>query len=169
MSIRAVGDNIYGSYDKGKKAMSENMCLGTLFGMFTTWMNGIVNTYFMKPQKNGVSKLFSEQDTDEQGRPLFFTEDGGQTTEDTGVPVLKNVPILMQGIMYTVIDAARMCKQDGIKATYQYIKGNDVAKANMRKLISDILMSFLLAALFKFAVDPAYKQYKKGMKDNPVL
>lgn len=49
MSIRAVGDNIYGSYDKGKKAMAENTSLGIMFGMFTTWMNGIVNNYFMSP------------------------------------------------------------------------------------------------------------------------
>lgn len=169
MSIRAVGDNIYGSYDKGKKAMAENTCLGTLFGMFTTWMNGIVNTYLMKPQKNGVSRLFKEQEIDEQGRLLFFTEEGEVTTEDTGMPVLKNVPMITQGIMYTVIDAARMCKQDGVKAAYDYIKGNDVAKANMRKLISDVLIGMLLWALFKFAITPEYKEYKKGMEDNPVL
>lgn len=169
MSIRAVGDNIYGSYDKGKRAMAENTCLGTLFGMFTTWMNGIVNTYFMKPQKNGVSRLFKEQEIDEQGRLLFFTEEGEVTTEDTGMPVLKNVPMITQGIMYTVIDAARMCKQDGVRAAYDYIKGNDVAKANMRKLISDMLIGMLLWALFKFAITPEYKEYKKGMEDNPVL
>lgn len=57
MSIRTVGDNIYGSYDKGKKAMAENTSLGIMFGMFTTWMNGIVNNYFMAPQKNNVSRL----------------------------------------------------------------------------------------------------------------
>lgn len=169
MSIRAVGDNIYGSYDKGKRAMAENTCLGTLFGMFTTWMNGIVNTYFMKPQKNGVSRLFTEQEIDEQGRALFFTEEGEVTTEDTGMPVLKNVPMITQGIIYTVVDAARMCKQDGVKAAYDYIKGNDVAKANMRKLLSDILIAFLLFALFKFALDPAYKEHKKEMKDNPIM
>lgn len=169
MSIRALGDNIYGSYDKGKKAMAENTCLGTLFGMFTTWMNGIVNTYFMKPQKNGVSRLFQEQEIDEQGRQLFFNEDGEIVYEDTGMPVYKNVPMITQGILYTVLDIARMCKQGGIKSAYDYIKGDIVAKSNMRKLISDMLIAMLLATLFKYAITPEYKEYKKGMQDNPVL
>lgn len=49
MAIRAVGDNIYGAYDKSKKAMSEFHSLGISFAMFTTWMNGIINNYIMKP------------------------------------------------------------------------------------------------------------------------
>ena len=46
-SIRALGDNIYGSYDKSKKGMAEHASYGFLFGSFSTWMNGIVNNYFM--------------------------------------------------------------------------------------------------------------------------
>lgn len=29
--------------------MAENTSLGIVFGMFSTWFNGIVNNYFMKP------------------------------------------------------------------------------------------------------------------------
>ena len=46
-AIRGLGDNIYGSYDKGKRAMEENTSYGFLFGSFSTWMNGIINNYFM--------------------------------------------------------------------------------------------------------------------------
>jgi len=46
-AIRALGDNIYGSYDTSKKAMAEHRAYGFLFGSFSTWMNGIVNNYFM--------------------------------------------------------------------------------------------------------------------------
>lgn len=54
-TIRGLGDNIYGSYDKGKKGMVEHESWGFILGSFTTWMNGIVNNYFMPTQKNGVS------------------------------------------------------------------------------------------------------------------
>lgn len=173
MSIRAVGDNIYGSYDKGKKAMAENTSLGIMFGMFTTWMNGIVNNYFMAPQKNNVSKLMQEQEINEQGEKLYFNEKGEVLTLEEGgdenLPVYKNVPMITQGIMYTVLDMARLCKSGGIKAALDYMNGNAVAKANMRKLISDLLMWALFAMLFGLALDPAYKEHKKNAADNPVI
>ena len=37
--------------------MAENTSLGIVFGMFSAWFNGIVNNYFMKPQKNGAFGL----------------------------------------------------------------------------------------------------------------
>lgn len=42
------------------------------------------------------------QETDEQGRLLFYDENGGITTEDTGLKVTKNVPIIVQGIFPTL-------------------------------------------------------------------
>lgn len=173
MSIRAVGDNIYGSYDRGKKAMAENTSLGIMFGMFTTWMNGIVNNYFMAPQKNNVSRLIQEQEINDQGEKLYFNEQGEVLTLEEGgdenLPVYKNVPMITQGIMYTVLDMARLCKSGGVKAALDYMQGNEVAKANMRKLISDLLMWALFAALFGLALDPAYKEHKKNAADNPVI
>lgn len=173
MSIRAVGDNIYGSYDRGKKAMAENTSLGIMFGMFTTWMNGIVNNYFMSPQKNNVSKLVQEQEINDQGEKLYFNEQGEVLTLEEGgdenLPVYKNVPMITQGIMYTVLDMARLCKSGGVRAALDYMQGNEVAKANMRKLISDLLMWALFAMLFKLALDPAYKEHKKTAADNPVV
>lgn len=173
MSIRAVGDNIYGSYDRGKKAMAENTSLGIMFGMFTTWMNGTVNNYFMAPQKNNVSRLTQEQEINDQGEKLYFNEQGEVLTLEEGgdenLPVYKNVPMITQGIMYTVLDMARLCKSGGVKAALDYMQGNEVAKANMRKLISDLLMWALFAALFGLALDPAYKEHKKNAADNPVI
>jgi len=44
-----VANNIYGSYDKSLKAQYEHTALGWAFGMYTTWMNGFYNNWFMKP------------------------------------------------------------------------------------------------------------------------
>lgn len=168
-AIRAVGDNIYGAYDKSKKAMCEFHSLGICFGMFTTWMNGIVNNYFMKPQRNGISQLLEEQEIDENGNLLFFDEYGNITTENTGMPVYKFVPPIVMGIIPSIAILSRMCKDKGLKATMDYIKATPVMKANMRKLLSDILMTVFMMLLFKLALDPAYKEHKKNAEDNPLL
>lgn len=168
-AIRALGDNIYGSYDRGKRAMAENASYGFLFGSFSTWMNGIINNYFMPTQKNGVSALKLEQELDEQGNKQFFDEHGNITTEDTGMPVYKNVPIIVQGIFPTMRDVVNITREDGLKAAIAYIKGNNMVKANVFKLTSDALMWMLLAALFGLVLSPAYKEHKKTAQDNPVL
>ena len=46
---------------------------------------------------------------------------------------------------------------------------NDVARRNMRRLMRDILVSLLLAGLFKLWVDPAYKDHKKRAKGEAIL
>lgn len=173
--IRNLGDNIYGSYDKGKRAMAENTSIGIVFGMFSTWFNGIVNNYFMKPQKNGAFGLQQIQETDDQGHPLFYDEHGGITTEDTGMKVTKQVPIIVQGIFPTLgvlVDIFR--KTDGglstkIEQMRKYLNADQHEKANMRKLLSDLLMWLLFSMIFKLAVSPAYKDYKKSMDENPLL
>ena len=168
-AIRGLGDNIYGSYDKGKKGMVEHESWGFILGSFTTWMNGIVNNYFMPTQKNGVSQLYTEQEIDEQGRKLFFDEYGNITTEDTGMPVLKHVPLIVQGILPSIGNILSIAKLDGFDAVKKYIQSNEVVKANMLKLGSDALLWLLLALLFKLAITPQYKEYKKEMAEHGVL
>jgi hypothetical protein len=55
LSIKNVANNIYGSYDKSLKSMGENMAIGWVFGMYTTWMNGIWNNWMMKPGQYNIS------------------------------------------------------------------------------------------------------------------
>ena len=168
LSIRALADNIYGAYDLGKKAMYENLAITTFFGMFTTWMGAIVNNYLMVPQKS-YNRLRETQETDEQGNKLFFDKDGNITIEDTGVPVLKWDLVLGYGILPTIMAAVKLCKNKGVLEARKYLTSDPIAKANMLKLTSDLLMWLLLSSLFKFLLDPAYKEHKKTAADNPVL
>lgn len=48
-AMKNVANSIYGSYDRSTRAAYEHMALGTFFGMFSTWMNGIYTNYMMKP------------------------------------------------------------------------------------------------------------------------
>jgi hypothetical protein len=69
----------------------------------------------------------------------------------------------MQDIFY-------ITKDNGWRAAYDYMKADPVAKANMRKLLSDMFIWLFLSVAFKYAfMDPAYSDYKKEMKSNPIL
>ena len=48
-SFKGVAKNIYGAYDKSTRAMMDHMALGTVFGAFSTWMNGIYTNWMAKP------------------------------------------------------------------------------------------------------------------------
>lgn len=56
-SVRGLADNIYGAYDKSKQGMAMFELQGVMFGTFSNWMNGIINTYFMSAQKNNTTLL----------------------------------------------------------------------------------------------------------------
>ena len=169
LAIKEVADNIYGAYDKSLKSMGEHTTIMWFFGMYTTWMNGIWNNYFMKPGKYIANRSNMEQQTNEAGKPLFLDENGNITEEDTGMPLYHNVPTIVQGIAYTIRDLYYITKDGGLQAMKEYITANPTVRANLAKLISDMLVTLLMFIAFKFALDPAYKDYKKDMKNNPVL
>jgi len=46
--FKNFADTIYGSYNQSTRAKYENVALGRNFGVFSTWMNGIVEVYTKK-------------------------------------------------------------------------------------------------------------------------
>lgn len=179
-TFKTFSDNIYGSYNKSTRAKYENTAIGRNFMFFSTWMNGIVDNYMKKTQiSQGESKL--QQEVDYNGQPLFFEEDGTITTTDTGVPVMKDVPIMVQGIFATLTQAAKTmyhCGMDengnwsfskGWKSVQSDIWTNEVARRNVRKLLRDILIGGLLTALFKLWLSEVYKDHKKNADGRDVV
>lgn len=73
------------------------------------------------------------------------------------------------GVFPSIGILASMCKEKGFKATWDYMQSNPVMKANMRKILSDLLMAIFMLALFKLALDPAYEEHKKEAADNSVI
>ena len=170
-TFKTFSDNIYGSYNKSTRAKYENTAIGRNFMFFSTWMNGIVDVYMKKTQiSQGESKL--QQEVDYNGNPLFFTEDGTITNEDTGIPVMKGVPIMVQGVFATLGDMAKTfyhCGMDeeghwsaskGWNAIKTDIWTNEIARRNIRRLFRDILIGGLLTALFKLWISKAYQKHK---------
>lgn len=183
LSIKNVSNNIYGSYDRSLRAMGENKALGWAFGMYTTWMNGMWNNYFMKPGEYNIHQMRTEVETDENGNELWLDEYGnviiqlidenGNKTyinQETGevakpdVPILKHIPVIVQGIYYTFKDIFNVFTGEGLEATKAYLKGNDVAKKNIRKFSYDLLAVLLHLLLLMFAKE-AYTDHKKHAKE----
>lgn len=188
LSIKNVANNIYGSYDKSLKAQYEHTALGWAFGMYTTWMNGFYNNWFMKPGQYNINRMETEIETDENGNQIymddygnlvtriqnndgsiiFIDKDGNEIDGKDLTPVLKNVPIIVQGIWYTLKDAFQIIRQKdggGLAAAYKYIQSNEVDKRNMKQAIYSLLVALLFMLLFTFALTPAYKDSKKKSSD----
>lgn len=84
------------------------------------------------------------------------------------MPVTKLVPPIVYGIIPGIAILSRMIKEEGWNSAYEYMKSDPIMKANMRKLLSDLLMTLLMFGLFKYIFDPAYKDHKSA-KNNPVM
>lgn len=187
--MKNVANSIYGSYDRSTRAAYEHMALGVFFGMYSTWMNGIYANYMMKPGQytNGSTELIQDKDSagnfkflDDTGQVIvqYKKEDGSiqyfydgtmkQATENlTHIqPLMYRVPIVIQGIYYTLKDSLRAFSNGEFKSE---IWVDPVQRMNLLKLGSDLLASLLFSILYGCALDPAYKDFKKGMKDRDVL
>lgn len=188
-AMKNVANSIYGSYDRSTRAAYEHMAIGTFFGMFSTWMNGIYANYMMKPgqYQNGEFKL--EQATDEAGNFKFF-DDFGQTiiqiTDNDGnvkyfyegteqeatenltkiQPVMDKVPIVIQGIWYTLTDSFKALTKGNFK---EDIWLDPVQRKNLDKLFTDLLAWLVFALLYGLVLNPAYKEFKKGMKERDIV
>lgn len=170
LSIRGFADNIFGSYDKATKGMMEHVSWGSVFGQYTTWMNGIFNNYFARPGSYKTSLRKLKQQTDDNGNPLFFREDGSMTIEETNSPVVDSVPVPTQGIVYTLggIGEILLKSDNKWKDTIEYCKMEQNGQ-NLKKLLSDFIMMIIYAALVRGLWGAQYKEKKKHMVDDSMV
>ena len=188
--MRQVSNSIYGAYDKSMRAKYEHTALGLTFAMFSTWMNGAISNYFTKPGQYIDGFMDTEQDTDGSGNLLFMDENGVEVTQvkngdsiqyiytETGeqvsdpsklVPTLKNVPRVVQGVLYTLKDSFIAFSEGGLAQFKKDILSNPMQLYNLRKALSDLLATALFMAIFKLAIAPLYTDYKKNMKDESIV
>ena len=195
--IKSVSNSIYGSYDKSTKAMYEHIAIGQALGQFTTWMNGMIGNYWRKPgsptgelkeihsqNEFGEYEFFDEyynivvEKVRENGEKYYYNETTGEEVTGQVLPVIKYVPITSQGIIYSVLNLANKIvpvgfNQGGFKGIIDEIKKeiilNPQEAKNFRKLFSDIAIWLFIAMLYKFVLDPAYKDLKKNRNQQDIL
>lgn len=158
-SIKSLGDTIYGSYNRSTRAMYEHLAIGSQLGYFSTWMNGIYDVYFGKRHESSYQYTL-EQAEDENGNLLYFDENNNLTTNKTDTPYYKYTPMMVQGVLRTVKDIV------GDIILNRGSNLNDIIHdpsqlMNLRRLLSDLFIYGILAAIFKYLLAPAYKEHKK--------
>lgn len=184
-TFKNLANSIYGAYDKSVKAMYEHTAIASVFGMFTTWMNGMYANYFTKPGQYGNTDYKIDQASNEKGDLLFFDDLGNQiykhdnkwyydgtdieVTENLNnvQPVMDKIPVVVQGVWYSLIDACKAIRNGEIK---QFLADSPQDRKNLMKLLTDLLASMLISLLVKEALTSSYKTYKKeDMADNPFI
>lgn len=167
--IKNLGDTIYGSYNRSTKAMYENLAIGSQFGVFSTWMNGIYDVYLGKRRESSYETQKIQRE-DENGNKLWIDDNGNITTENTGVPCLTDIPLVVQGVLRTLQDTfAELYHGRGWEGLKQNIINNPMQMRNWKRLLSDALIGCLLYWLFEGIIDPAYKEHKKSGDGQNVL
>ena len=170
-SFKNMADSIYGAYNQSTKSKYENVAIGRNFALFSTWMNGMVDNYMKKTQLSN-SQYHAEIDT-RNGQNLYWNKLGEATTLEEGgdenCPVIKYVPDVVQGILYTLKDTFQEFYYNGTDGFKQNIWNNPIQKANLKKLLSDLLMALIVAGLFGTALTGAYESYKKSADPENVL
>lgn len=159
--IKNLGDTIYGSYNRSTKAMYENLALGSQFGVFSTWMNGIYDVYLGKRRESSYETQ-KVQKEDENGNKLWIDDNGNITTENTGVPYLTDIPLVVQGVWRTLQDTFQeLYHGRGWEGIKQNILDNPMQMRNWKRITSDALIALLLYWLFEEVISPAYQEHKK--------
>lgn len=167
--IKNLGDTIYGSYSRSTKAMYENLALGSQFGVFSTWMNGIYDVYLGKRRESSYETQ-QVQKEDENGNKLWIDDNGNITTENTGVPYLTDIPLIVQGVWRTLHDTvSELYHGRGWEGIKENIINNPMQMRNLKRIGSDLLVALLLYWLFEEVVNPAYKEHKKKGDGKDVL
>lgn len=167
--IKNLGDTIYGSYNRSTKAMYENLALGSQFGVFSTWMNGIYDVYLGKRRESSYETQ-QVQKEDENGNKLWIDDNGNITTEDTGVPYLTNIPLIVQGVWRTLHDTiSELYHGRGWEGIKENIINSPMQMRNWKRIGSDLLVALLLYWLFDEVVSPAYKEHKKKGDGKDIL
>lgn len=167
--IKNLGDTIYGSYNRSTKAMYENLALGSQFGVFSTWMNGIYDVYLGKRRESSYETQ-QVQKEDENGNKLWIDDNSNITTENTGVPYLTNIPLIVQGVWRTLHDTvSELYHGRGWEGIKENIINNPMQMRNLKRIGSDLLVALLLYWLFEEVVNPAYKEHKKKGDGKDIL
>lgn len=170
-SFKSFADNIYGSYNQSTKQMMEHTAIGRNFLVFATWMNGIVDVYWKRTQISATETTW-EQEVDEFGNKLYFDSYGNIVTLEQGgneeMPVMQNVPVMVQGVFQTLHELYSVWNQDGFDAMYQVWHDCDIYVRNMNRIITDMTVIALQTLLYSMAINPAYEEHKKKDKGDEI-
>ena len=165
-AIKSMASNIYGDYDRSNKAMYEFKSIGLIFGMWTTWMNGILTNLITKPGQYNPNQRTWTQAEDADGKlfinPNNFNEyvhENELKEGDLRIPVYNQELSIAQGLIPTLNAMRKYSRSGGV--IKEYITSNPNVSSLLNKSVLDAIISLIILLLFKLAIDPAYQDHKK--------
>lgn len=164
--FKLLGDTIYGSYNKSTKSKFEEMAIGQVSGVYATWMNGIYDVYFGRRRESSYETQ-EVQKRDDSGNLLWLDDQANITTENTGVPYMADIPLMVQGVFRTLNDVLKIAyhTEGGFSNTLSQLKtqiwDHPSQRRNIKRAISDFLATLLIGYLINLASD-SYKEHKKN-------
>ena len=164
---------MYGFFDRSEKSQIMGSFTGSILLQFSTYLSSSFAKYL---QPSGISKTQGKfvHQTDEEGNKLYkkyASEDSDIyeiTTEAKG-----NEPLLvwegeyMEGILASIWGIITDAQQSGLMNALRNIQdeNNGVVRANLKRLIRDIISTYILASLIKWL----YNTSVSGNEDVPYL
>lgn len=172
-NVKNQADLMYGFFDRSEKSQIMGSFTGSILLQFSTYLSSSFAKYL---QPSGISKTQGKfvHQTDEEGHKLYkkyASEDSDIyeiTTEAKG-----NEPLLvwegeyMEGILASIWGIITDAQQNGLMNALRNIQdeNNSVVRANLKRLIRDIISTYVLASLIKWL----YNTSVSGNEDIPYL
>lgn len=148
-SIKKFSDMIHGYYDQDSKPIIYSTFFGMMFGQFKGWLYAKKDQYFLKHNSYDIGKL--KQAVDIEGNLIWLkqNQDGvfEMTSENTGIPHYAFEGSIMEGVATSLWRALKICHQAkfNMKEVHDIIKNDQLIPGNLKKLISDLLIVFLMS------------------------
>ena len=179
--MKALSDRIYGYYAHEKKSMIHSSLVGSMIMQMYTYWSAKKNQY---AQTRSYTQEGQWAQYEENGELYYWKEDEDgdliPTTENTGVPLQdwKGRPqegIFLTGfeLMKAAVGKSDMTAKSGIAGIQDLFNNEEIDpqirrlySSNMRQLISDLLIWWLIGTLLLGSVETQVKEYAKSSGNN---
>jgi len=158
-SMKMFSDSIHGYYDHESKTLANNTILGVLFFQFKTWITAKKDQWALHPDTYAIGD-YGPLVLD--GVKQFIDKDGNQTTEDTGMPMMKMQGSFQEGILYSLKGMA----QDFQEAKWDIGKLWEMTKEHPERMSNMKLMLFDLGVVIAMAITTGLIDWDQLKKDD---
>jgi len=166
--IKRFANLIHGYYDQDSKILFQQTWLGISFMQFKSWLKAKVDQYTLDRKPYNTGKRVQAIDEFTKELQWFDRDENGNlfvTSENTGIPVYQVEETLMEGMLVSIITAAKTlhaCKYD-VKEFGKILKEDSLMKGNLTALSADLAVYSIIAALVASIDWPEFQE------DQPLL
>lgn len=167
MSIKSLGDTLYGYYSHETKSMIQSMTIGALWMQYRTYWSGKKNQYLAHGSIKLRGKYVIKEGVFEKLDPV--TSEITLTNEDTGIPHYIWQGDWQEGILVTIANLSEMWKTKGFKEMWNFLHSDDpkarIYGANLRQGLYDTIMFAIVGSLVSGLVSGWIQDEKKKAKE----